>query len=139
VAQPLQEGLASEAKGLSKRWDEWFANPIELDHARELVMDTRGYLQDVPQKANAINSQLMEILMAQDFQDLTGQVIKKMMEVVNDVETQLLQVLIDNSPAEKRQEVVSHSLQNGPQIVPGNPDAVADQSQVDDLLESLGF
>jgi chemotaxis protein CheZ len=139
VAQPLQEGLASEAKGLSKRWDEWFANPIELDHARELVMDTRGYLQDVPQKANAINLQLMEILMAQDFQDLTGQVIKKMMEVVNDVETQLLQVLIDNSPAEKRQEVVSHSLQNGPQIVPGNPDAVADQSQVDDLLESLGF
>ena len=139
VAQPLQEGLASEAKGLSKRWDEWFANPVELDHARALVMDTRGYLQDVPQKANAINTQLMEILMAQDFQDLTGQVIKKMMEVVNDVETQLLQVLIDNSPAEKRQEVVSHSLQNGPQIVPGNPDAVADQSQVDDLLESLGF
>ena len=139
VAQPLQEGLASEAKGLSKRWDEWFADPIELDHARELVMDTRGFLQDVPQKTNAINSQLMEILMAQDFQDLTGQVIKKMMEVVNDVETQLLQVLIDNSPAEKRQEVVSHSLQNGPQIVPGNPDAVADQSQVDDLLESLGF
>jgi len=139
VAQPLQEGLASDAKGLSKRWDEWFANPIELDHARELVMDTRGYLQDVPQKANAINSQLMEILMAQDFQDLTGQVIKKMMEVVNDVETQLLQVLIDNSPAEKRQEIVSNSLQNGPQIVAGNPDAVADQSQVDDLLESLGF
>jgi chemotaxis protein CheZ len=139
VAQPLQEGLANEAKGLSKRWDEWFANPIELDHARELVMDTRGYLQDVPQKATAINSQLMEILMAQDFQDLTGQVIKKMMEVVNDVETQLLQVLIDNSPAEKRQEVVSNSLQNGPQIVPGDPDAVADQSQVDDLLESLGF
>ncbi|MDM0030559.1 protein phosphatase CheZ [Variovorax sp. J22P271] len=139
VAQPLQEGLASDAKGLTKRWDEWFANPIELDHARELVLDTRGFLQDVPQKTNAINSQLMEILMAQDFQDLTGQVIKKMMEVVNDVETQLLQVLIDNSPAEKRQEVVSNSLQNGPQIVPGNPDAVADQSQVDDLLESLGF
>ncbi|MDN8616630.1 protein phosphatase CheZ [Variovorax ginsengisoli] len=139
VAQPLQEGLASDAKGLSKRWDEWFADPIELDHARELVMDTRGFLQDVPQKANAINSQLMEILMAQDFQDLTGQVIKKMMEVVNDVETQLLQVLIDNTPAEKRQEIVTNSLQNGPQIVPGNPDAVADQSQVDDLLESLGF
>lgn len=139
VAQPLQEGLAADAKGLSKRWDEWFADPIELDHARELVMATRGYLADVPVKANAINTQLMEILMAQDFQDLTGQVIKKMMEVVNDVETQLLQVLIDNSPAEKRQEIASNSLQNGPQIVPGNPDAVTDQSQVDDLLESLGF
>ena len=139
LAQPLQEELASDAKGLSKRWDEWFANPIELDHARELVMDTRGYLADVPKKANAINTQLMEILMAQDFQDLTGQVIKKMMEVVNDMETELLQVLIDNTPLEKRQEIVHNSLQNGPQIVAGHPDAVADQSQVDDLLESLGF
>lgn len=139
VAQPLQEGLANDAKGLSRRWDVWFADPIELDHARELVMDTREYLQDVPQKAGAINTQLMEILMAQDFQDLTGQVIKKMMEVVNEVETQLLQVLIDNSPAEKRQEISSSNLLNGPQIVPGNPDAVTDQSQVDDLLESLGF
>lgn len=139
VAQPLQEELASGAKGLSKRWDEWFENPVELDHARALVMDTRGYLQQVPQKTNAINTQLMEILMAQDFQDLTGQVIKKMMEVVNDMETELLQVLIDNTPLEKRQEIVNNSLQNGPQIVAGNPDAVADQSQVDDLLESLGF
>jgi len=144
VAQPLQEGLASDAKALSRRWDEWFASPIELNDARELVRDTRGYLQEVPQKANGINSQLMEILMAQDFQDLTGQVIKKMMEVVNDVETQLLQVLIDNAPIEKRPETVSTvstsaSLQNGPQIVPGNPEAVTDQAQVDDLLESLGF
>ncbi|BEP50366.1 MULTISPECIES: protein phosphatase CheZ [Variovorax] len=143
LAQPLQEDLASNAKGLSRRWDEWFANPVELDHARQLVMDTRGYLQDVPQKAGAINTQLIEILMAQDFQDLTGQVIKKMMEVVNDVETQLLQVLIDNSHldkhAEKRHEAEAGSLQNGPQVVPGNPEAVTGQAQVDDLLESLGF
>ncbi|PIF74451.1 chemotaxis phosphatase CheZ [Variovorax sp. 54] len=138
VAQPLQEALATDAKALTQRWDQWFENPIELDHARELVLDTRGYLSDVPQRASAINTQLMEILMAQDFQDLTGQVIKKMMEVVNDVETQLLQVLIDNSPPEKRHEA-AQSLQNGPQVKAGNPDAVTDQSQVDDLLESLGF
>jgi len=139
IAQPLQEGLATDAKGLTQRWDEWFKDPIELEHARQLVMDTREYLGDVPQKASAINAQLMEILMAQDFQDLTGQVIKKMMEVVNEVETQLLQVLIDNSPAEKRQEIASNSLLNGPQIKAGNPEAVTDQSQVDDLLASLGF
>ena len=142
LAQPLQEELASRAKGLTERWDQWFQNPIELDHARELVMDTRGYLQHVPNQASAINTQLMEIMMAQDFQDLTGQVIKKMMEVVNEVETQLLQVLIDNSPAEKRPDFAPStqgSLQNGPQIHPGNPEAVTDQAQVDDLLESLGF
>ena len=143
LAQPLQEGLAAEAKALNKRWDEWFDSPIELNDARELVRDTRGYLQDVSQKASAINSQLMEILMAQDFQDLTGQVIKKMMEVINDVETQLLQVLIDNSPKDKRPEPPAPtgpaSLQNGPQVGAGHADAVTDQSQVDDLLASLGF
>jgi len=139
LAQPLQERLATDAGALNARWDEWFANPIELNDARELVLDTRNYLREVPKTAQAINTQLMEILMAQDFQDLTGQVIKKMMEVVNDVETQLLQVLIDNSPPEKRQELNSNSMLNGPQIQPGLPDAVSDQSQVDDLLESLGF
>ena len=140
LAQPLQERLASNAKGLNQRWDAWFASPIELNDARELVHDTRAYLKDVPPTADAINAQLIEILMAQDFQDLTGQVIKKMMEVVNDVETQLLQVLIDNVPAEKRQEISTHnSMLNGPQIHAGAADAVADQSQVDDLLESLGF
>ncbi|MBS0455119.1 MAG: protein phosphatase CheZ [Proteobacteria bacterium] len=139
LAQPLQEKLATGAGALNARWDEWFANPIELNDARELVLDTRTYLREVPKTAEAINAQLMEILMAQDFQDLTGQVIKKMMEVVNDVETQLLQVLIDNSPPEKRQELNTNNMLNGPQINPGAPDAVADQSQVDDLLESLGF
>jgi len=138
VAQPLQEALATDAKALTQRWDQWFENPIELDQARELVLDTRGYLNDVPQRASAIRISMSCVLMAQDFQDLTGQVIKKMMEVVNDVETQLLQVLIDNSPPEKRHEAVQ-SLQNGPQVKPGNPDAVTDQAQVDDLLESLGF
>src|SRR5690606_12284158 len=44
VAQPLQEDLARSAKDLTARWDEWFANPIELDQARGLVQDTRGYL-----------------------------------------------------------------------------------------------
>ena len=142
LAQPLQERLATDAGALNARWDEWFANPIELNDARELVLDTRNYLREVPKTAQAINTQLMEILMAQDFQDLTGQVIKKMMEVVNDVETQLLQVLIDNTPPEKRQEIsnaAQNSMLNGPQINPGAADAVADQSQVDDLLESLGF
>lgn len=36
------------AKTLSKRWDEWFENPIELSDARELVTDTRQFLGDVP-------------------------------------------------------------------------------------------
>lgn len=137
VAQPIQEKLSKQAKQLNQRWDEWFVSPIELDDARVLVSDTRDYLNDIPQHASAINAQLIEIMMAQDFQDLTGQVIKKMMEVVHEMEKQLLQVLIDNTPIEKRHD---NGLLNGPQMrAEENPDAVSDQEQVDDLLSSLGF
>ncbi|MFJ2990565.1 protein phosphatase CheZ [Collimonas sp. NPDC087041] len=137
VAQPIQEKLSKQAKTLNQRWDEWFVSPVELDDARVLVLETRNYLKDIPKQASAINEQLIEIMMAQDFQDLTGQVIKKMMEVVHEMEKQLLQVLIDNTPIEKRQD---NGLLNGPQMkAEENPDAVSDQEQVDDLLSSLGF
>ncbi len=138
IAQPMQEDLAKGAAGLGQRWSEWHANPVPLEAAGRLVADTRSYLQEVPRKAGAINAQLLEIMMAQDFQDLTGQVIKKMMEVINEVESQLLQVLIDHSPKGAVPDAGA-SLQNGPQVKPGLPSGVANQEQVDDLLESLGF
>ena len=138
MAQPIQDGLASQAKALTKRWDAWFEHPVELDAARELVLDNRAYLAAVPQQVSATNAQLMEIMMAQDFQDLTGQVIKKMMHVIQDMDTQLLQLLMDNAPPEKRHDA-PHGLLNGPQTVAGMPDAVDGQDQVDDLLASLGF
>ena len=138
LAQPIQDKLSRQAQALVQRWDVWFAAPLELDQARELVVDTRNYLSDVPQQTSATNAQLMEIMMAQDFQDLTGQVIKKMMDVIKEMEMQLLQLLIDNAPPDKRTEVAT-GLLNGPQTRPGQVDSVDDQGQVDDLLASLGF
>ncbi|OHZ04312.1 protein phosphatase CheZ [Salinicola sp. MIT1003] len=145
-AQPLQNALESEASALDKRWDEWFAEPKALDEAKALVKDTRSYLQNVPQQTSATNAQLLEIMMAQDFQDLTGQVIKKMMDVIHEIEQQLLQVLIDNAPegTERRERTTRvadqpDSLLNGPQVNPQAADVVSSQDQVDDLLDSLGF
>ena len=138
IAQPIQESLSRQAQGLTQRWDVWFSSPLALDDARTLVIDTRSYLLEVPQQARVTNAQLIEIMMAQDFQDLTGQVIKKMTNVIKDIETNLLQLLVENAPIEKRQEV-SCGLLNGPQIKLGNADVVDDQGQVDDLLTSLGF
>ena len=138
VAQPIQDGLASQAKDLTQRWDAWFAHPVELDAARELVLDNRAYLACVPQQVSATNAQLMEIMMAQDFQDLTGQVIKKMLHVIKDMDTQLLQLLMDNAPPDKRHDA-PQGLLHGPQTVAGLPDAVDGQDEVDDLLASLGF
>ena len=145
-AQPLQNALESEAIALDKRWDEWFAEPKALDEAKALVKDTRSYLQNVPKQTSATNAQLLEIMMAQDFQDLTGQVIKKMMDVIHEIEQQLLQVLIDNAPegTERRERTTRvadqpDSLLNGPQVNPQAADVVSSQDQVDDLLDSLGF
>lgn len=96
ASQPHQDAMEKGAKALSKRWDEWFENPIELADARELVTDTRQYLGDVPGHTSFTNAQLLDIMMAQDFQDLTGQVIKRMMDVIQEIERQLLMVLLEN-------------------------------------------
>ncbi len=146
-AQPLQDDLSSRAEALDKRWGEWFAEPRELDTARALVEDTRSYLADVPEKAQATNKELLEIMMAQDFQDLTGQVIKRMMEVIREIENQLVQVLIDSVPEGQAREEMqrradstrSDNLLNGPQIDPHANDVVGSQDQVDSLLDELGF
>ncbi|HBI07966.1 MAG TPA: protein phosphatase CheZ, partial [Erwinia persicina] len=118
----------------------WFENPIELSDARSLVSDTRGYLNEVPEHTGFTNAQLMEIMMAQDFQDLTGQVIKRMMDVIQEIERQLLTVLMENIPDQSaRVKKDTDSLLNGPQINAAAPNVVASQDQVDDLLDSLGF
>jgi chemotaxis protein CheZ len=139
VAQPLQEKLESGASALAGKWDRMFSNQLSVDEFKQLVSDTRTYLHEVPTHTQATNAQLMEIMMAQDFQDLTGQVIKKVIDLAQQVETQLLQLLIDSTPAEKRSEV-DMGLLNGPVVnSAGRTDVVTNQKQVDDLLESLGF
>jgi len=140
AAQPRQTTLEKEATDLKVRWDEWFENPIELSDARELVSDTRGYLAAVPEHTAFTHAQLLEIMMAQDFQDLTGQVIKRMMGVVQEIEKELLAVLVENIPdvtAKPKRD--NDGLLNGPQMNQNGPGIVANQEQVDDLLGSLGF
>ena len=77
--------------------------------------------------------------MAQDFQDLTGQVIKKIVDVTQKMEKQLVDLLVESSPPLANHEVHA-GLLNGPVINPsGRADVVTNQDQVDDLLESMGF
>ncbi|MEJ8799709.1 protein phosphatase CheZ [Trinickia caryophylli] len=155
VAKPMQDKLESDASSLDARWAKWFEAPIERDEVRALMTETREFLARVPDTTTATNAQLLEIMMAQDFQDLTGQVIKKIMDVVYIIEQQLLGVLVENIAPERREQFAATaaqlaaepsstgspaSLLNGPQINPeGKTDVVQDQQQVDDLLASLGF
>src|SRR5690606_9296012 len=66
--QPLQESMQRDAKALDARWQSWFDQPVELDQARELVDDTRALLKDIPEKTQASQANLLDIIMAQDFQ-----------------------------------------------------------------------
>ncbi|QNQ21560.1 protein phosphatase CheZ [Kosakonia sp. SMBL-WEM22] len=141
-ARPQQESIVNNGEQLAARWDAWFAAPVELADARELVTATRGYLTQAPQAARKTDEHLMEIMMAQDFQDLTGQVIRRMMSLIETVETELIQVLLEyvpDVPQEKREKEDAVTLVNGPQVDSNKAGVMATQDQVDDLLDSLGF
>ena len=139
IAKPLQDDLLARSGAMAQRWDKMFANQLSVDEFKSLAADTRSFFGDAPGKLRTINEQTMEIVMAQDFQDLTGQVVKKVIDLAAQLETQLVQVLIEAMPAEKRTET-SEGLMNGPVInAAGRGDVVTTQAQVDDLLESLGF
>jgi chemotaxis protein CheZ len=139
IAKPVQEELIARSEAMSKRWDKMFANQLSVDEFKMLATDTRTYFSEAPTKLKITNDQLMEIMLAQDFQDLTGQVIKKVVEVVQKMESQLLSVLIEAMPEQRKAEAPD-GLLNGPVMnSAGRSDVVTSQAQVDDLLESLGF
>ena len=138
IARPLQDELEKGAKALSTDWERLFDNRLSIDEFKVLVADTRRYLGAVPASTEATRKQLTEIMMAQDFQDLTGQVIKKITAAAHDIEHKLLELLVEQMPAEKR--AGAEGLLNGPVVKhDGRNDVVATQDQVDELLESLGF
>ncbi len=116
--------------------------------ARELVADpvkavasgaVLNFVHDVEQRTTSIDGHLTDIMMAQDFHDLTGQVMARVLTLATDLEDSLVKLLVSIAPAEERGKVDPATL-HGPVVDPrGRTDVVADQSEVDDLLASLGF
>lgn len=139
TAIPLQERIDAGADEILNGWHAALKAPFSEANYRDMATLTMQCLVDMRNDTGATKEQLLDIMMAQDFQDLTGQVIRRVTELAHDLEHQLVQLLIDYAPAEVKREV-NGGLLNGPQINPsGKSDVVADQGQVDDLLESLGF
>lgn len=140
IAGPLVDEIESGASELGARWDKAFGNQLGVAEFKQLAEETRAYLKDqLPTRTRATHAQLTEIMMAQDFQDLTGQVIKKVVLLAQELEAGLMGALIDVLPATRRTEEVAN-LMNGPVVnAEGRSDVVVNQEQVDDLLDSLGF
>lgn len=140
TAIPLQERIDAGADEVLKGWEGAMKAPFSEAAYRDMATLTMQCLVDMRHDTGATKQQLLEIMMAQDFQDLTGQVIRKVTDLAHNLEQQLVQLLLDYAPTEIKRELPSGTLLNGPQIDPtGKADVVSNQSQVDDLLDSLGF
>ncbi|MDE2593995.1 MAG: protein phosphatase CheZ [Burkholderiales bacterium] len=109
-----------------------------------------NFVQDVEKTTQRVDSHLTDIMMAQDFHDLTGQVVAKVVKLANDLEAQLVKVLVQAAPPEQHQKaeavLTTHSQPSeeikleGPVVSSeGRTDVVSNQGEVDDLLASLGF
>ena len=139
TAKPIQEELSREASALGASWQRVFDGQLPSSEFRDLALATHTFLSGVPEKADATGKKLLDIMMAQDFHDLTGQVIKKIVELAHTVEKELLELLVAARPEERHRETTEVGF-SGPVVrSEGRTDVVTNQEQVDDLLEKLGF
>lgn len=134
----VQEAVRTDAARLAADWERVYARQVGVEAFRQLGQETRDFLAGLPARTAQTDAQLLEIMMAQDFHDLTGQTVQRIAKIVQSLEEQLVKLLIDSTPPDKRSQLKDEFL-NGPVVDPTRSDVVTSQGQVDNLLESLGF
>ncbi|HIF5695619.1 TPA: protein phosphatase CheZ [Vibrio parahaemolyticus] len=148
---PIADNLHDCLQQVRPQWNELMYGRIELSEFKALCHRIDKLLVQVEGDSTELRGQLTEILMAQDFQDLTGQIIRRVITLVNEVEGRLVEILtvfsgqkpteqvqVLSEPADKK--IKQSSEAEGPILHPElREDAVSSQDEVDDLLSSLGF
>lgn len=131
-AKAEHEQIASETRRI--------AQAIVADPVRAVASGSvMNFVSDVEARSARIDQHLTDIMMAQDFHDLTGQVVARVVKLAADIEDQLVKLLLQTAPPDQVHKVEQTFL-NGPVVNPeGRTDVVTNQEQVDDLLASLGF
>lgn len=130
-AQAQQETLAAEAARIQELL---VKDPVRAVASGAVLC----FVGDVKTNAERTSAQLTEIMMAQDFHDLTGQTVRKVFDMATKLEDALIKLLLDAAPPNGNGE--QHAFLNGPVAdAATRSDVVANQAQVDELLESLGF
>jgi chemotaxis protein CheZ len=142
-ARTVQQELTEQAGSLRNRWRAvatYSAGGRACTPAgKQLIDETCDFFADVGGQADRTNAILTDIMMAQDFHDLTGQVIRRVVTLAQSLEEQLVKLLIETSPVGQRPRLDQEKL-GGPVVAPeGRDDVVSDQKGVDDLLATLGF
>lgn len=150
---PVSSHIGDRARELKPEWQRLIRKEIKPDEFRRLTRDMEQFLDETSQETSRIGSNLSDILLAQDFQDLTGQVIRRVIQLVQEVEENLVNLVkmagtIDHITGIKHGlPEQSPVVDSGPDIGPEGPiinpekrnDVVSGQDDVDALLSSLGF
>ncbi len=149
---PIAEDLQNSANDLHEKWDRFRNKDMNVDEFRNMSKEIDDFLTMTCDNAGRIHGNLSEVMMAQDFQDLTGQIIRRVITLVQEVEDNLVELIRLSGSLEPdaagETTAVQASQDNddvmkgvGPQV-PGVGEAggsVSGQDEVDDLLSSLGF
>lgn len=134
AAQPACQSAAADADALALRLADLASHPeLGVGEARAALSEAVAALQHHSGVARAQCSVLTDIVLAQDFQDLSGQVIQKVVAMIGHAEQQLRRLLAQTGGQPAGSASAADLL--GPQP----PDKAVAQNEVDDLLASLGF
>jgi len=141
---PVAEKLGAEASVLKAQWQKFRKRELSPDELRAMGNDVEAFFDESEQMMSKLLSGFTEILMAQDFQDLTGQIIRQVINLVHEIETNLVELIKiqgETQAKEQPQKAQEETRLDGPQV-PGketSDDVMKGQDDVDDLLASLGF
>ncbi|PSJ44575.1 protein phosphatase [Zobellella taiwanensis] len=145
---PIADRLNDRIQQVMPGWQGLMQRQLELNKFKELCFQLNDFLLDSEQDAERLRQLLTEILMAQDYQDLTGQMIRRVINLVQEVEAKLVEILsvfgrlpgMEDIKPEQQKVAKSAITAEGPIINKEHrDDVVSDQDGVDDLLSSLGF
>jgi chemotaxis protein CheZ len=140
---PIAEKITKQAGKLSQAWKRFRNREMSVEEFRDLSGLIETFLTDIEQDSATMKNSLNDVLMAQDFQDLTGQIIKRVITLVEEVEGNLVELVrLTGDRFVKAVEIQVADIEaEGPHVPGGknNKDVVTSQDDVDDLLSSLGF
>jgi chemotaxis protein CheZ len=153
-AAPIAMNLGQEASVLRDQWARLKRREMDADEFRGLYGRMDDFLAHMATGTEQLGRNLQEIILEQGFQDLTGQVLKRVIGLINDVEQDLVSLVRIAGQVEEVTGIASTLDKNsqealiekrkteaeGPQInAATRTDVVSGQDEVDDLLSSLGF
>ncbi|MEO1879631.1 MAG: protein phosphatase CheZ [Methylococcales bacterium] len=141
---PVSQEINDQVGQLSGKWERFLDREMPFEEFKSMSMEITCYFQTSKESLEQIQNGLSEILLTQGFQDVTGQIIKRVINLVHNLENSLVELIrISGETVNPSASHVGQDLELPGPVVPGvddqQGDVVQSQSDVDDLLSSLGF